>query len=78
MAGEVFNMTTAQQATVDVFWAAFTGLDKQQRVTFLNKVLNQTEFREDLLDLALIESRRGEPARSFRDYERRRASRGRR
>jgi hypothetical protein len=71
-------MTAVQQATVDVFWTAFTGLDRRQRALFLNRVLNETDFREDLMDLAMIESRRHEPARSFRDYDQHRANRERR
>jgi len=61
-------MTTIQYATVEIFLRAFEGLTKAQRQTFLEKLLHKKTYRQDLLDLAIIEERRHEPQRPFRDY----------
>ena len=68
-------MTTAQHATVEVFLKAFHGLSKAQRQVFLEELLHEKAYREDLLDLATVEARRHEPARALRSYLSERASR---
>ena len=68
-------MTTTQTATVKVFLAAFRGLSKPQRQIFLEELLREKTYREDLLDLATIEARRHEPARPLRQYLGERSSR---
>ncbi|HZY10161.1 MAG TPA: hypothetical protein VFF29_03320 [Bacteroidota bacterium] len=59
-------MTTAQ-ATAEVFWTAFRYLSKKKQ-EFLYKLLNNREFREDLIDTAIIKQRRREPSRSLDEY----------
>ena len=49
-------------------WKAFRGLTKSQRQVFLEQLLREKAYREDLLDLALIEARRHEPSRPYREY----------
>jgi len=61
-------MTATQTATVKVFLSAFRGLTKSQRQVFLEELLREKTYREDLLDLAVIEARRHEPARALRQY----------
>ena len=61
-------MTTTQTATVQVFLKAFHGLTKSQRNVFLEELLREKAYREDLLDLATIEARRHEPGRPLRQY----------
>ena len=61
-------MTTTQTATVKVFLAAFRGLSKSQRQVFLDELLREKAYREDLLDLAVVEARRHESARPYRQY----------
>jgi len=60
-------MTTAQ-ATAEVFWTAFRSLSKKNKKEFLYKLLNNREFREDLIDTAIIEQRRRELSRSLDEY----------
>ena len=59
---------TTQTATVQVFLKAFHGLTKSQRQVFLEELLHEKAYREDLLDLALVEARRHEPSRPYRQY----------
>lgn len=66
-------MTTAQTATVEVFWRAFRGLSRPEKNAFVGYILQDREFSEDLRDLALIESRRGESGRPLREYLKSRA-----
>ena len=66
---------TTQTATVEVFLRAFRGLTKAQRSHFLEEVLRERAYREDLLDVATIEARRHESGRPLRDYLAERARR---
>ena len=59
---------TTQSATVHVFLTAFRTLTKTQRQIFLKELLREQPYREDLLDVALIEARRHEPSRPLRAY----------
>lgn len=71
-------MTTAQ-ATVDVFLKAFQGLSREQQTVFLDRLLHQKRYREDLTDLATFEEREQEAgACSLQEYLAARAHRARR
>ena len=59
-------MSTAQ-ATADVFWTAFMAMGAEERRAFLERLIGDPGLREDLLDAALIEERRGEPTRPLED-----------
>jgi hypothetical protein len=59
---------TGRKATVEVFMAAIKGLPRAGRQELIRRMLADREFRRDLIDMALIESRRSEPARPFREY----------
>ncbi len=59
-------MTTAE-ATAEVFWTAFMAMAPAARKAFLERLVAEPELREDLLDAALVEERRGEPARPLED-----------
>ena len=50
---------TAIDATSEVFMTAFRALPKKVREAVVGKMLSDKEFREDLMDAALIEQRRG-------------------
>jgi hypothetical protein len=69
-------MTTAD-ATAEVFWTAFRSLPKRGREAVIEKLLQDKEFKEDLIDIALLEQRRKEPSRSLDEYlaDRRKKSR---
>jgi hypothetical protein len=59
---------TKAQATAEVFWTAFQVLSSKEQQEFLSRIVKDKTLREDLMDLALIESRRAEPARPLRQY----------
>ena len=61
-------MTQTQQATVQIFLSAFRGLSKTHRQDFLEALLREQTYREDLLDLAMMPARRHESSRPLRDY----------
>ncbi len=66
---------TTQQATAEVFWTAFKALPKTARRNFLARLAADRPMREDLLDLAVIESRRSQKTRPFTTYLAERATR---
>lgn len=59
---------TKTEATAEVFWTAFKGLPRKEQQAVLQRVLRDKELRQELMDLAVINSRRAEPARLLRDY----------
>jgi hypothetical protein len=61
-------MTKAQAATADVFLTALKALPKGERDAVLVKIARDKALARDILDLALIATRRSEPSRPFRDY----------
>jgi hypothetical protein len=56
------------EATSEVFMTAFRALPKKAREAVVGKMLSDKEFREDLVDAAIIEQRRKEPSRTLEDY----------
>ena len=60
-------MTTID-ATSEVFMTAFRALPKKAREAVVDKMLSDKEFREDLMDTAIIEQRRKEPSRTLEAY----------
>ncbi len=54
---------TSAEATAEVFWTAFLSMSAKERKAFLERLIAEPRLREDLLDAALIEERRGEPTR---------------
>ena len=60
-------MTTAE-ATIDAFWKAFCALSKKERAVIMERLLADSEFREDLIDLAILKQRAKEPSRSIDEY----------
>ena len=55
-------------ATAAVFLSAFKTLPKKERDIFLTEILKEKEVREDLIDIAIAESRtkaKGRPLREF-------------
>jgi hypothetical protein len=59
---------TKTQATAEVFWTAFKALPKEEREEVLAKIIKDKRTRHDLMDLALMEDRKTEPSRAFREY----------
>ena len=56
------------EAKADVFWMAFKSLPKKERQSVVERLLKDTEFMEDLTDIAIIEQRREEPSRLLENY----------
>ena len=56
------------EAKAEVFWLAFKGLPKKEQHLVVQKLLQDREFVEDLMDIALIEQRRCEPSRPLEEY----------
>ena len=51
-----------------VFWTAFKALPKIQQNAFLSRLCADEGTRSDLMDMAVIESRRHEKSRPFGQY----------
>ena len=49
-----------EEAKAEVFWLAFKGLPKKEQQLVVQKLLQDREFVEDLMDIAIIEQRRSE------------------
>ena len=58
----------AIEARAEIFLMTLRSLSKKEREQILTRLLEDEEFREDVLDIALYESRKDEPSRPFRDY----------
>jgi len=58
----------AVESRAEVYLMALQSLSKAERETVIARLLEDTRIREDILDLALIRQRQGEPSRSFREY----------
>ena len=56
------------ESRAEIFLMALQSLSKAEKKTVIARLLEDPELREDILDLALIEQRRGEPSRPFREY----------
>jgi hypothetical protein len=56
------------EATAEVFWTALKALPRKEQQAILHRVVQDEKLRHDLIDLAVIEERRTEPARPLREY----------
>lgn len=59
-----------EEAKAEVFWLAFKGLPKKEQQLVVQKLLQDPEFLEDLLDIAIIEQRQSEPPRPLEEWAR--------
>jgi len=55
-------------ATAEVFLAAFKTLPRKEQDIFLSSILKDKKLREDLIDIAIAESRGKDQSRPFRDF----------
>lgn len=60
-------MKTAE-SRAEIYLMALQSLSKAEKKAVITRLLEDDSLREDILDLALIEQRRGESSRPFRDY----------
>lgn len=58
----------AQGATAEVFLTAFKTLTKKEQDIFLSEVLKDKKIREDMIDIAIAQSRSRDKSRTFRDF----------
>jgi len=58
----------AVESRAEVYLMALQSLPKAEREAVIARLLEDAELREDILDLALIRQRQGEPSRPFREY----------
>jgi hypothetical protein len=56
------------EAKAEIFFLAFKSMSKKEKDIILNRLVNDNEFREDLIDIALVEQRKNEPSYSFEEY----------
>jgi hypothetical protein len=56
------------ESKAEIFLLALQALSKSERKAVINRLLEDPELREDLIDIAIIEERKGEPHRPFREY----------
>ena len=61
-------MVTKTESKVEIYLIAFEALSKAERNAVLSPMLDDEEFREDFIDIALIRQRQNEPARPFSEY----------
>ena len=67
------------ESRAEIYLMALQSLSKAERERVIARLLEDAQLREDILDLALIQQRQGEPSRPFRDYladSRKRARKG--
>ena len=58
----------ATQSRAEVYLMALQSLSKAEKKAVIARLLEDDSLREDILDLAIIRERQGEPSRPFRDY----------
>ena len=58
----------AVESRAEVYLMALQSLSKAEREAVIARLLEDPELRGDILDLALIQQRQGEPSRLFREY----------
>jgi hypothetical protein len=55
-------------AAAEVFLAAFKTLPRKEQDIFLSEMLKDSRLREDLIDIAIAESRTKDKGRPFREF----------
>jgi galactose-1-phosphate uridylyltransferase len=58
----------AVESRAEVYLMALQSLSTAEREAVIARLLEDTQLREDILDIALMQQRQGEPSRPFRDY----------
>jgi hypothetical protein len=59
---------TKTQATAEIFWTAFQVLPRKEQLAVLRRIIQDKQLREDLMDLAVVKSRRPEVTRPSRQH----------
>jgi len=58
----------AVESKAEVYLMALQSLSKAEKEAVIARLLEDPQLREDILDLAVIQQRQGEPSRPFREY----------
>ena len=66
----------AAQSRAEVYLMALESLPKAEKKAVIARLLEDESLREDILDIALIQQRRGESSRPFSEYLAERKKRG--
>jgi hypothetical protein len=56
------------ESRAEVYLMALQSLSEAEREAVIARLLEDPRFREDILDLAVIRQRQGEPSRPFTEY----------
>jgi hypothetical protein len=56
------------ETTIEAFWTAFCALSKKERAVIMERLLADSDYREDLIDLAILKQRAKEPSRSIEEH----------
>jgi len=62
------NIMKIDEAVANIFMTAFKTLGSREQRAILSKILKMRQWRKDLLDIAIAESRNQEKSRSFRTF----------
>ena len=60
-------MNTAQ-SKAEIYLMALNSLSKAERKAVITRLWEDENLRDDILDIALIRQRQGEPSRPLREY----------
>jgi uncharacterized protein YbaA (DUF1428 family) len=58
----------AVESRDEVYLMAIQSLSKAEKDAVITRLLEDPQLREDILDLAIIKQRQGEPPRPFAEY----------
>ena len=58
----------AAQSKAEIYLMALQSLSKAEKKAVINRLLEDKSLRADILDVALIQQRQGEPSRPLREY----------
>ena len=56
------------ESRAEIYLMALQSLSKAEKEAVIARLLDDPKLREDILDIALIRHRQGEPSRPFREY----------
>ena len=56
------------QANAKIFWLAFQSLSRKEKRKVIEEFMSQDDFREDLLDIFIFESRKQEHPHPIEEY----------
>jgi len=58
----------AVESRAEVYFMAIQPLSKAEKEAVIARLLEDPQLGEDILDLAVVQQRQGEPSRSFTEY----------